>query len=217
MVKNIVLKSKLKVEGLDVKEMAMFLRKNMSTKDISDSTFSDCIPIKLKKPKNSSNAKYVDLWEYPDHTPTSEEIKCMWAETLALLVKLAMDNHIIRYGNDFIIQKDEGSIGVRLTGILAEIVMLIWCKLLKEKLSTAGIVNSVLNRFVDDITTIQQVIPEGMKLVNGKLQFCQIKLEEDKAIPGDVRTMKVIKEIADTIDEDITVTYDTPSNNKFLT
>ena len=161
---------------------------------------------------NVQNVNDVNLWKFSDHIPNDMEIKHMWAETLALLVKLAMNNHIFMYGNDIIIQKNESSIGVRLTGVLAELFMLIWCGELKEKLSHAGIVNKVLNRFVDDLTMIQQIIPEGMRLINGKIIFKEDKVDEDKLVPGDKRTMKIIKEIADSIDDDITVTFDTPSN-----
>lgn len=59
---------------------------------------------------------------------------------------------------------------------------------------------------------IQQIIPEGMRLINGKIIFKEDKVDEDKLVPGDKRTMKIIKEIADSIDDDITVTFDTPSN-----
>ena len=63
--------------------------------------------------------------------------------------------------------------------MLAELfMMLIWCGELKEKLSHAGIVNKVLNRFVDDLTMIQQIIPEGMRLINGKIIF-----KEDNGVP----------------------------------
>ena len=97
--------------------------------------------------------------------------------------------------------------------MLAEVFMtLIWCGELKKKLSHAGIVNKVLNRFVDDLTMIQQIIPEGMRLINGKIIFKEDKVDEDKLVPGDKRTMMIIKEIADSIDDDITVTFDTPSN-----
>ena len=123
----------------------------MTTEEISRSNFKECIPIRLKKPKDV-NVTDVDLWQFADHTPNDIEIKHMWAETLALLVKLSMNNHIFMYGNEIIIQKNKGSIGVRLTGVLAELFMLIWCGELKEKLSHTGIVNRVLNRFVDDIT-----------------------------------------------------------------
>ena len=104
-VRSVVLKSKLKIEGLDIREMAIYLRKNMTTEEISRSNFKECIPIRLKKPKDV-NVTDVDLWQFADHTPNDIEIKHMWAETLASLVKLAMNNHIFMYGHEIIIQKN---------------------------------------------------------------------------------------------------------------
>ena len=52
-----------------------------------------------------------------------------------------------------------------------------------------------------------------MRLINGKLILKEDKVDEDRQIPGDTRTMMIIKEIADSLDDDITVTFDTPSNH----
>ena len=202
------------MNGLDVKELTLFLRKNMSTQGIRNSTFEKCIPIKLKKPKRKVKGEsQEDLWKFSDHNPTSSQIKSMWAEAVAILVRMAMNNHIFIFGNEIRIQSGDGSIGVRLTGILAELIMLIWCKLLKNKLSNAGIVNELLSRFVDDITMVQEIIPEGMRLQDDKLVMNVNKISEDSNIPGDIRTMNIIKEIADGIDSDIEVTFDTQSKN----
>ena len=68
------------------------------------------------------------------------------------------------------------------------------------------------SEFVDDMTLLPTVIPAGWKLVNGELIFDENLVEDDMKIEDDVRTMNIIKEIANDISKEIKVTYDAPSN-----
>ena len=111
------------------------------------------------------------------------------------------------------LQSDEGSTGVRLTGILAEIIMILWCDDLSRRLETAGIKNSILPRFVDDITMVPTKIPPGWKLIGEKLEYNKDNVAKDMEVNDDDRTMKIIKDIADSISDNIKVTYDIPSNH----
>ena len=61
-----------------------------------------------------------------------------------------MDNHVFIFGDKIYLQSNEGSTGVRLTGILAEIIMILCCDDLSRKLERVGIKNSILPRFVDE-------------------------------------------------------------------
>ena len=104
---------------------------------------------------------------------------------------------------------------MRLTGILAEIVMIIWCSELTEILENAGVKNDMIPRFVDDITLVPTIVPPGWKIRGGRLEFFEDSVIDDDRIPGDIRTMEVIKEIADNISDNLQVTYDFPSNTAF--
>ena len=136
----------------------------------------------------------------------------MWKETVATGVKLVMSNHVYKFDNELRIQTDKGSIGLKLTGVLAEIKMLIWCELLEVKLTNLGIGNDMNERFVDDITLIPTVTEIGLKFDGTILAFSEEQKVIDSSIPSDKRTMNLIKTIADSIDENITVSYDIPSN-----
>ena len=124
-----------------------------------------------------------------------------------------MNYHVFIFNGSFYLQEDGGSIGVRLTGLLAEVMMILWCKSLKEKRSLAGIKGELLPRFVDDITILPTVIPSGMRLVDNKLEFSPDLVDTDNNVNGDERTMIIIQEIANSITDDIQVTFDVPSNH----
>ena len=136
----------------------------------------------------------------------------MIVEAVSVAIKLIMNNHIYVFDGKVLLQEDEGSIGMRLTGILAEIVMIFWCKKLAEKLENLGVKNELLPRYVDDITMLPTVIQPGMRFENDKLELNEKYVTEDEKVNDDKRTMDVIEKVANSICVNIQVTYDVPSN-----
>ena len=138
----------------------------------------------------------------------------MFAESLAIASKQIMNNHIYQFANNIHVQQDEGSIGVMFTGIAAEMKVLNWCTMLKNKLEVLKIKNYLQPWLVDDITLLPEVIEPGMRFENDKLVHYIEKEIEDKLIEDDVRTMKIIQAVANNIDENIKVSFDVPSMNE---
>ena len=122
-----------------------------------------------------------------------------------------MNNHIYEFSNEVHVQTDEGSIGVEFTGVASEIYMLKWCYKLKNKLLSMHIRNDLQPRMVDDITLLPQVLQPGARIENGVIIIKEDKVKEDELVSSDIRTMNIIQEIANSIDENIKVTYDVPS------
>ena len=89
--------------------------------------------------------------------------------------------------------------------------MLVWCLKLKNKLSHLRIENRMQPRMVDDITLLPCILKPGSRFENNQIVIHGDKVEEDKMIPSDVRTMNIIKQVANSIDKHIQVTYDVPS------
>ena len=110
------------------------------------------------------------------------------------------------------IQTDEGSIGLKITGVLAEIKMLIWCELLEIKLKDLEVHNDLNERFVDDITLVPTVTEPGLVFDGEKLSLSEDQKLKDLSIPSDRRTMNLIKTIADSLDKNISVSFDVPSS-----
>ena len=100
----------------------------MTSQEISESSFCEYIPTKVKKPKEhkKSENKY-ELWNFHSNQPEKAVIRIMFAEALSIASKQIMNNHVYRFGENIHVQQNEGSIGVMFTGIAAEIKMLKWC------------------------------------------------------------------------------------------
>ena len=124
----------------------------------------------------------------------------MYAEALALSVKVAMESNVYMFDNQIRVQSDGGGIGVQLTGVLAEIKMIKWCKKFYEKLCELKLENDLLERFVDDITVCPTIIPPGWKYKEGEMMFIESEIEKDEETPEDARTMNVIQSVANKID-----------------
>ena len=67
--------------------------------------------------------------------------------------------------------------------------------------------------FVDDINIVVDETPLGAEFENNKLDTNPDKIHIDRAYPSDKRTMDVIRDIANSIDDMIKVSADFPSNH----
>ena len=219
-VRETIINSDINIDTVDIKELSIFLRKSFSTKQLIQIGVNDFIPTKVKAPKN---VKSVDkdqsktnvthaLWKFPESQPSKHIKKTMWAEAIVYGVQLIMQNHVYKFDNQIKVQKDGGSIGVTLTGVLSEIKMLKWCHKFRNTCDNIGIQIDLEDRFVDDITLILEETKPGLKLISGQLVHCEDKFKEDIEIKADKRTMDIVQLVANQIDENIKVTYDVPSN-----
>ena len=85
--------------------------------------------------------------------------------------------------------------------------------MLKEMLAKLHIKNDIQSRLVDDITLLPTVVKPGMRVVDNEMVFVEEKVEEDARVSDDLRTMRIIQSVANTIDENIQVTFDVESTN----
>ena len=122
-------------EIVSVRELLIFLRKNMSNEDIEENNLSEFMPVKLKKTKGKKYPNKYDLWSFSEGVPDKDMIKRLFAKALAVASKQLMDNHVYKFDDKIRVQTNKGSIGVEFTGIAAEIKMLKWCVKLREMLA----------------------------------------------------------------------------------
>ena len=103
-------------------------------------------------------------------------------------------------------------IGDEAVGVIAAIVMIWWARELKSKVKELKINNEVLKIYVDNVNGVFGKVRRGLQFKEGKLEFSEEKEAEDEKESDDKVTMKVINDIANSIDGMITMTFDVPSN-----
>ena len=165
-------------------------------------------------------AKKKSLFNEPLNKPTAEQRKQMIALALEIGIKAVMKNHIYRFNDQIYLQKEGGPIGLELTGAIARVFMIWWDTQFLEKIKNIR-TNWNLHfymRYIDDTNMIGDIMTPGMRYEGGRLVTITDKEEEDKKVPDDVRTAKVVQEIANSICDFIEVEIDCPSMhvNKWL-
>ena len=138
----------------------------------------------------------------------------MFGKALEMMLTLCMDNHCYQFNNQVRIQKKGGPIGLKLTGEIADCIMLDWEQTLLAELKKLEIVPEIYTRFKDDITIVSESLEEGSQIVEGKIVIDNDKKELDKGKSDEKVTMEIIQKVANSIDPMIQLTIETPCNSE---
>ena len=185
---------------------------NSETKSSKPDTVheSDSEEEKVKKQKKK---KKKNIWKESNKAASKNEIKALVAEMLGILTGVIMNNHVYTFGGRIYLHERKGSMGDRAIGVIADIIMIWWSKQLRLKFEELNIVYEILKIYVDDVNGLYKPIENGVDFVDGKLTYDDEKAKEDENVPDDVKTMLVIKKIANSIDSMIQMTTEVPSDH----
>ena len=131
-----------------------------------------------------------------------------------MMLTLCLDNHLYQYENKVRIQKQGGPIGLKLTGEIADCLMIDWDKQLVDKLQKLQIVPEIYTRFKDDIEIVTESLEKGSKLEQGKIVIDETKKKTDENKSNSKVTMEIVQEVANSICPMINLTVETPCNFK---
>ena len=99
-----------------------------------------------------------------------------------------------------------------MTERLGKILMKRHSKKYLKKLDELGLKNELFEVYVDDTTDVLVALDPGVKFDGEKLVKVEDKVDEDKEIPEDKRTIEILQDIANTIFQCVQFTVDCPSN-----
>ena len=109
-------------------------------------------------------------------------------------------------------QTEGGPIGLDLTGALSRPFMMRWDRMYLDRVKKAGIKMRFYKRYVDDSNQVATVPPAG-----SRYDVIRRKVVQDATVTGDddeeKRTVKILKDIANTIQEGIIMEEDSPSKH----
>ena len=123
-----------------------------------------------------------------------------------------MNSHVYQFGNQFRIQKKGGPIGLKLTGEIADCLMVNWDKKLIAKLKEFKMKPDLYTRFKDDIDMVIESLEKGSKVFEDKIIVDENKKLNDENTSDAKVTMEVVQQIANQLDPMIQLTLDTPCN-----
>ena len=128
------------------------------------------------------------------------------------MLTTCMDNHVYQFGSQMRVQKQGGPIGLKLTGEIADCLMIDWDKKLLAKLKSFKIIPEVYTRFKDDIELVLESLEKGSNLFDGEIVVDENQKIVDEKRTDNKITMDIVQKIANSIDPMIKLTVETPCN-----
>jgi uncharacterized protein YktA (UPF0223 family) len=201
-----LIRTEFEVEGLKWTEIALYLKFHLTNTEIGNMGWTDYCPVRTNKigkpPKFTASGSDTDIdkrlgpWTYTNIAPSDEEKKKMFCRAIRIMIEKTMSLHDYVFDGNIIRQKEGGSIGLDLTGVVSGIYMSHWDEIFKRKMSDRNINVKLYQRYEDDIDLIIENEKENMKS------------QKDK----ENNTLRECMTIADSIHKSIKVTGDIPSN-----
>ena len=214
-------KKEIKIEGIDYEELGLYLALNIEGEELERARLGEVCPKRAhngRKPKITNSGIIVNKrerfepWIKAKRKPNEEEEKKMFKEGLKVGMKVVMKNHTYEFAQTIRKQREGGPIGMDLTGTIAKIFMKWWDGELLMKLEEVGIVKKLYERYVDDINNCIKETAIGARYINGRLEYTEDAKMADEAIPSDKRTFEIIRQIGNSIHQNIKLETDVPSN-----
>ena len=125
-----------------------------------------------------------------------------------------MKHHVYQFGGCIRKQRDRGPIGLELSGAIARVYMLQWDR---QFLALARENNLNLNqyfRYIDDQNNVIEALPLGTRWNGEKLVVMPDEVEVDKMTPTDIRTMRKLRNMGNSISPMIQLEEDSPSQHE---
>ena len=226
-----IMKTEVVVEQVDWEEVGVYLATTYSQKEIDDRGLSNVVPRWQHRPQGGGNRPGItgiraiqgrkeeeeQSWLRPMQLPTEEEKRKMWTAAVVAGVLGARSNHTYRYNQQTRRQLDGGSIGNVLTGEVADVVMSWWkeefvtlareatYRLVEHFLLDTGI-------YVDDDFLLFEFLPPGTRWCSerNRMEVIPELVELDLEEKEDVRAMREISKMADSICPVLKTTFDCP-------
>ena len=124
-----------------------------------------------------------------------------------------MKNHIYKFANKVYKQRAGDSIGLRATGVVAQIVVNRWKRRIMVKLAQCMVILYMISKYVDDVNLVLEKIKEGNRWNTNKkcLEWSKEKEAEDQANEGAVsdakRTDNLMMEISNDMSGDVKLEF----------
>ena len=227
---NMVANSEIEFENIDFNELCKYIAINATNVEIESKGMTEFIHTRKSNrgPKpgmtseevtggDQSRAAEKSKWNKPiahPEDPARRKILLGWAVEIG--IKTVFGNLFYKFDGKIRRQGKGGGIGDRLTEAVAKAVMVDWDKCFCLRAGRLGIQMLVYKRYVDDENVVMRSLEPGTRYDNTKDELVveAEAVETDKNVPEDERNMKVLKDVADSVEPMIQTTIDYPSKHE---
>ena len=216
-VRNQILKSKVKFEGFDMDKGRAYLAMNQDKIEEIEK-IRKLLPRKKAKtgvtPTMSSISKTWNprtQWHYDVESLDDEEERMIIATVTEVALKVLFSNFTYKFAGKIFHQQDGGPIGVRVAGAAGQLVMEDWGSQYRCLLEKAGLMVHLLSGYVDDGRQVSSPLKLGMVFKEGVFQYSEEAKEMDEARRNkgettNQRMARVLKPAMDSINPDLVFT-----------
>ena len=152
-------------------------------------------------------------WAATDMDSMSEEVKrLLLSKVIKVAVLTVFRHHQYQFTGNTYKQSGGAAIGLRLTSIVAMIVMDEWAAKFITILDKAKVQIHMIAKYVDDINLVLGMLQAGSRWTNGQVTSCEEWAEEDRQAGRslEVVTIEVVRAAADSITSWLDFTADIP-------
>ena len=215
---EVFFESDISIQGIDYAELGLYLTVTTSPEELTKLGIAGVCPTrktnKGRPPTITASGseeqkeKRFKPWNLPVRQPDERARRIMLREALRVVLTVIMKNHLYTFDNEIRKQTKGGPIGLKLTGVLAQIFMMWWGKEFAARLDEMSVVVRMNKRYVDDINLAVQATPPGMRYENGQTYVDESSIIEDGRVSSDERTMALIKQVGNDIHPSIQLEVD---------
>ena len=221
---ELFLSSDVDIDGIDYKELSLYLSLNKDDQQLRDIGMHQYCPRRRfnrgRRPNitgcgtTESDEDRHRPWMFPDISGIKYRTKkLMLAEALRIVLLTVLRSHTYEFAGQIKRQSRGGPIGMELTGVVAQVFMVWWDRQFKERLRQVRKQLKIHKRYIDDSNVVTPAIEKGIRYDGDKLVVSEQTFREDEGIPADKRTMLILQAIASYIHPSIRLTIDYPSNH----
>ena len=157
-------KSPLSIEGVNEKEVGLYLALNKKEEELKKLNLLDVCPRRKTnrgRPPSMTGCATSEKeenrhkpWKEPERNPGEDTKRKMMIEAMKIALTFVMKNHVYKFDDELKQQNKGGPIGLELTGVIAQILMSWWDERLIEKMKANNMNVWVYSRYVDDINVV---------------------------------------------------------------
>ena len=233
-VAQLVYESEVRFNGINWRCVQTFLASNHTQEELKQQGIAHLIPdrvfslvrrpgpttpeLSMKIPQDKEMPPY-SKWKSTDiRTLTSQQKKILLSRAVKTAVKVIFKNHVYQFGGVYYLQVSGGPIGLRLTSVVARIVMDRWSLLFLAKLDNSGWQLWAMMKYVDDVNLVLEmmdtnVVWEGegqQKLVS--IDKVERQGDEEETTKED-HTMSLVQKAANSVFSWLEFMADLPSDH----
>ena len=212
-VAQLISESQLKLSNVNALELSRYLPYLLDQRQIENHGLKDLVMTRKtnlgRKPVVTGDelefgwaervsAGKKTIWNKAKREPSQQEVKKMLSIAVQCDVTNVMKKHLFSFDGKQYVQKEGGSIGSELTCTVAKCRMILWMRAMNNKCANLGLNIIMSCVYVDDATFVTR----GLRRDDSN---------EYRNMELDVETAEVYKEVANSLEDDISMTFEAPS------